>query len=201
MEITLRPLKECTPEMLADVARLHHAAMPTLLSHLGLPFVERYFQAGAADPTVISLVALLPDGRTPVGYVIGCPRPERLMGQLKTPFSWFVRQTLRLLFTRPGVLLQLAVSALSIQGQMGSDPSVIEVSYLSISPEARGAGLGERLMRAFLDICRQAEYRAVVLSVEIENQAAVAMHKKVGFRIKKTFREGRFHRHRMENLL
>lgn len=201
MEITIQPLHQSTPELLALVARLHHAVMPTLLSDLGIPFVERYFQAGAADSSVIGMVALLPDGRTPCGYVIGCPRPDRLMAQLRSPFLWFARQILHLLFTRPSVLLQLAVSALSIQGQMGDDPSVIEVSYLGISPEARGAGLGERLMRTFLDACRHAGYRAVALSVEIENQAAVAMHKKVGFQVKKAFREGRFSRYRMEILL
>jgi len=201
MEITIQPLRQSSPELLGLVARLHHAVMPTLLSDLGIPFVERYYQAAAADPAAIGFVALLPDGRTPCGYVIGYPRPQRLMAQLRSPFLWFVRQILRLLFTHPVVLVQLVVSAFSIQGQMGDDPSVIEVSFLGISPEARGAGLGERLMRVFLDACRQAGYRAVALSVEIENQAAVAMHKKVGFQIKKTFREGRFNRYRMEILL
>lgn len=201
MEITIQPLRQSNPEQLALVARLHHAAMPTLLSDLGIPFVERYFQAAAADPTVIGMVALLPDGCTPCGYVIGCPRPDRLMAQLRSPFLWFARQILRLLFTCPPVLFQLVVSAFSIQGQMRDDPSVIEVSYLSISPEARGAGLGVRLMLTFLEACRQAGYRAVALSVETENQAAVAMHKKVGFQVKKTFREGRFTRYRMDILL
>jgi ribosomal protein S18 acetylase RimI-like enzyme len=201
MEITLQPLNQCTSETLKLVARLHHEVMPTLLSDLGIPFVERYFQAAAVDATVIGMAALLPDGSTPAGYVIGCPRPERLMAKVKTPLPWFIRQILALLFSRPAALLQLAISAMTIQGQMGNDPTVIEVSYLGISPKARGMGLGENLMRTFLEACRQAGYRAVVLSVEIENKAALAMHTKVGFQVKKTFREGRFKRYRMEILL
>jgi len=201
MEITLQPLNQCAQATLARVAQLHCEVMPTLLSDLGLPMVERYFQIAAADSTVIGMAALLSDGKTPVGYVIGSPRPDRLMSWLKNPFPWFLSQMAKLVFSRPATLAQLALSAVSVQGQMGNDPSVIEVSFLGVSPLARGMGLGERLMRAFLDRCRDAGYRSVVLSVEIENRAALAMHTKVGFRVIKTFREGRFRRYRMEILL
>lgn len=201
MDITLIPLKQCSPETLKLIARLHLSVMPTLLSDLGLPFVEKYFQEAVGEEGAIGMAALEQDGCTPVGYVIGCPRPDLLMGKLKTPFGWFVRQVIQLLVTRPSVLVQLAISGLAIRGQMGNDPGVIEVTYLGISPRARGMGLGEKMMRTFLDACRQAGYRSVVLSVETENRAALAMHIKVGFQVKKTFREGRFERYRMEIIL
>jgi len=39
---------------------------------------------------------------------------------------------------------------------------------------------------------------AVDLSVETDNQPALALYTKTGFRILHTFQEGAYHRHRME---
>jgi ribosomal protein S18 acetylase RimI-like enzyme len=38
----------------------------------------------------------------------------------------------------------------------------------------------------------------VVLSVERENAPAIALYEKAGFKLVKTFSEGRYRRHRME---
>ena len=200
-ELPFFPLSQLDPPTLEGVARLHLEAMPTLLSDLGLPFVVHYFQAAAADPSVIGFYTLLPGTNLPSGYVIGTPHPDRLMAQLRKPLPWFAGQLLRLLFSRPAVLFQLAVSAFSISGQLPNDPGVIEVSFESISPLARGQGLGVALMRHYLAACRAAGYHSCELSVETNNQVAVAMHKKVGYKVIRTFREGRFERHRMVILL
>jgi len=48
---------------------------------------------------------------------------------------------------------------------------------------------------------RETRYRSVVLSVEKDNEPAIALYQKAGFKITKTFSEGRYERHRMELIL
>jgi ribosomal protein S18 acetylase RimI-like enzyme len=43
-----------------------------------------------------------------------------------------------------------------------------------------------------------AAHRTVLLSVEKENVPAIALYEKAGFKVIKTFTEGRYQRHRME---
>jgi ribosomal protein S18 acetylase RimI-like enzyme len=207
MNFTLIPLAQLDPTGLDSLAQLHHAVMHTLLSELGEPVVLRYYQACQNDPAVIGLGAVspLPVGEEPgarvLGWAVGSPHPDQLNARLRQPLPWFAGQMLRLAFTRPGVLAQLAASLLSAAGQMEAEPGAIELTYIGVAASARGQGLGKALLAAFVDAARAAGYRSVSLSVETDNPAAVALYTQASFRITKTFNEGRFQRHRMELLI
>jgi ribosomal protein S18 acetylase RimI-like enzyme len=54
------------------------------------------------------------------------------------------------------------------------------------------------LLHKFVEESRSKGYHSVVLSVEAENRTALALYEKSGFKIVKTFSEGRYQRHRME---
>lgn len=200
-EITLHPLQEMDAVMLARLAHLHHAVLPTLLSQLGLSFVERYYQAATGDPRVIGFCAVHGQSGAPCGFVVGTPRPQALNAQLRQPPGWFAAQIARLLFQRPRLLWQLLASARAAAGQMADEPGAIELTYLGVAEEWRGHGLGGQLLQAFLEAARRAGYRAVVLSVETDNAAAIRLYERSGFVIHQTFREGRFERHRMRIVL
>jgi ribosomal protein S18 acetylase RimI-like enzyme len=105
---------------------------------------------------------------------------------------------LRLVFTRPAVLWQLAQSVFSTSDENIIQPGQVELTYIGVAPEARGQGLGKTMLTAFVDAARSAGYKSVVLSVETDNPAAIALYTRFGFTITKTFSEGRYHRHRME---
>ena len=66
---------------------------------------------------------------------------------------------------------------------------------------SQGKGLGRTLLNKFIELSRLKGYHSVVLSVEEENQTAIALYEKSGFKIIKTFSEGRYQRHRMEYIL
>jgi len=196
MEYKIIPLGELDDTQVLELAGLHHAAMHSLLTELGLPFLERYYRFAQKDKSVLGFCAVSPKG-IPLGWVIGSPKPDQLNGRLREPLTWFALQMFRLLFTRPRVLLQLAGSVLSSdQPDMAVD--AIELTYIGVAKEKAGAGLGTKLIGRFIDASRQAEYRSVVLSVEVENEPAIVLYKKVGFEIIQTFSEGQFQRHRME---
>ena len=108
---------------------------------------------------------------------------------------------LRVMFTRPLILLQLVSSVLSSSAEAEMKSDAIELTYIGAAADQRNMGLGKVLLNTFIEMSRETGYRSVVLSVEKDNEAAIALYQKVGFKITKTFSEGRYERHRMELIL
>jgi ribosomal protein S18 acetylase RimI-like enzyme len=200
MDYKLHPIGEIDPALLPPLARLHQSALPILLSDMGYPFVLRYFEIAIKDPSVIGFYALSESDML-IGYVIGSPQPGRITSQLTKPLSWFLGQCLGLLFKRPRVLWQALVSSLTVSEQWGSETGAIEVSYMSVDPQARGRGLGRALMTAFHDASRAAGYQRVMGSQEVDNDVSIGLLTDLGYKVKYTFREGHYHRQRIELLL
>jgi len=206
MTYKLIDLHQLHTQFLPALAGLHIATMPTLLADLGQPVVLRYYQLAQKDPTVIAFCAVAEHvlritHYVPIAYVLGSSSPSALNSRLRTPLTWFAAQMLRLAFTHPAILWQLAQSILSASDENIIRPGQVELTYIGVAPEARGQGLGKAMLTAFVDAARSAGYKSVVLSVETDNPAAIALYSKFGFTIIKTFSEGRYHRHRMEYLV
>lgn len=197
MNCSIVPLSRLPASGLPALASLHCATMPTLLADLGMPVVLRYYQTAQKDASVVGECALSPSGEM-LGWALGSPAPAALNARLRQPLTWFAGQLLRLAFTRPRTIVQLAQSAFSASDINTIQRGQIELTYIGVSPAARGQGLGQSLLSAFMDAARAAAYLSVVLSVETDNPSALALYKKQGFQITSTFVEGRYHRHRME---
>ncbi|MEW6401535.1 MAG: GNAT family N-acetyltransferase [Chloroflexota bacterium] len=195
--MSMTPLTSLSDQELNHLAALHCAVMPTLLAELGLPVVRRYYEYAVADPGSIGFMARSSERQDVEGWVFGSSHPDKLAARLRDSLGWFALQMLRLAFTRPRALLELARSALSPAPENLIQPGEIELTYIGVAPEARGQGLGKGLLEQFLFAAREQGYTRVTLSVETDNQAAVRLYEKAGFVITKTFHEGRFERHRM----
>jgi ribosomal protein S18 acetylase RimI-like enzyme len=198
MDYRLIEFSQLTDDDVKRLAALHCSVMHTLLSELGLPFVLRYDQLAQADQKVIGLCASSASGEI-LGWAMGSPHPDRINAQLRSPLTWFMLQMSRVMLTRPLVLWQLASSVLA--GSEELKPGTMELTYIGVASDQRGRGLGKKLLNAFVETSRSSGYRSVVLSVEKENSSAIALYEKAGFKITKTFAEGRYQRHRMELIL
>jgi ribosomal protein S18 acetylase RimI-like enzyme len=196
MEYKIVSFRELAGGQVLELAQLHHAVVHSLLTELGLPFLERYYRFAQDDISVLGFCAIS-ENRIPLGWVMGSPKPEQLNGRLRESLPWFIAQMFRLLFTRPLVLWQLALSVVS-SNQPDMSVASIELTYIGVAKEKMGIGLGTKLIHYFIEASRKAEYYSIVLSVEVENEPAIALYKKAGFEISKTFSEGRYQRHRME---
>jgi len=172
-----------------------------LLSRLGFPFVLRYFEIAYKDPRVIGVYAQDDDTGELIGYGIASPEPESLTKQLTLDQGWFIRQIIKLFFTRPHVFIQLIISSITIKGQMNNDAQAIECVYFSVDPKYRGQKIGRTLQKALMDGGRAAGYKKIFASIETWNKASLAATLANGFTIVKTFREGIYHRHRLESKL
>ena len=200
MEYERIPLSRLDDDQLKQLAQLHHSVMHTLLTDLGLPMVLRYYRIARSDTSVIGISALDPSKKI-IGWAMGSPHPDRINSKLRSPLLSFAFQILRVLVTRPLILLQLMSSILSATSETEMKRDAIELTYIGVAANQRGKGLGKDLLSRFVEMSREAGYRSVVLSVEKDNEAAIALYQKAGFKITKTFSEGRFERHRMEWIL
>ena len=197
MDYRLIKFSQLTDDDIKSLARLHHSVMHTLLSDLGLPVVSRYYQLAQADPNAVGLCVIAADGEL-LGWAMGSPHPDKINAQLRSPLTWFALQMLRVMFTHPLVLWQLISSVLSASSQTEFKIGAIELTYIGVGSGQRGRGVGKKLLNAFIDASRSNGYRSVVLSVEEENSPAITLYEKAGFKVVKTFSEGRYQRHRME---
>jgi len=200
MNYTLHDLKKISQDWLPRLAEIHLGDRG-LLARLGYPFVLRYFEIAYQDPRVIGVVAQDDETSELMGYGIASPQPESLTSQLTNDKSWFMREILKLFFTRPHIFIQLIISSLTIKGQMENDSDAIECAYFSVDPKYRGQKLGRTLQKALMDESRKAGYKKMFASIETRNKASLAATRSNGFTIAKTFREGIYHRHRMETKL
>ena len=197
MDDRLVEFSQLTSEDLKRLAVLHHSVMHTLLSDLGLPIVWRYYQIAQRDSRTLGLCAISGSGQIQ-GWAMGSPHPDRINAQLRSPLVWFLIQMLRITWTRPIVLWQLISSVFFASTQGELQPGAIELTYIGVASDQRGRGVGKKLLHAFIVASRLHGHRSVVLSVEKENLPAIALYETAGFRIIKTFSEGRYQRYRME---
>lgn len=201
MKYTIHNLRELDPKLLPMLAEIHMGDHG-LLSELGYPFVERYFQIVYASQGVVAVYAQDDETGELIGYNIAATEPAALTGQLTEDRVWFIKQILKTALTRPLAILQLVVSSLTIQNQQNQiEPDSIESLYLTISPNYRGKGMGKTIQQGLFAAVREAGYKRIVGSVEVTNEASLKMCLSNGFTITKTFREGKYTRHRIEKIL
>ena len=75
------------------------------------------------------------------------------------------------------------------------DPRQPELTYLAVSPEQRKSGIGGSLVDAFTQAMRDISVPAYELSVDDDNERAVAFYEGRGFKLLGRYREfGTLHR-------
>ena len=199
MNYSILDLKELPVELLPRLAEIHMGDRG-LLSKLGYPFVLRYFEIAYKDPRVIGVFAQDNDTGQVIGYGIASPEPESLTSKLTQDRNWFIKQIIKLVFSRPLVFVQLIISSITIKGQM-NETDAIECVYFSVDPDFRGQKIGRTIQKALMDESRKFGYKKILASIETWNKASLSATLANGFTIAKTFREGRYQRHRMESKL
>ena len=199
MEYTIQPLLNLNDRLLERVALLHRAVMHLLLTDLGFPMVLRYYQIARNDPSVIGFCAVSCSQEI-LGWVVGSPDPHALSAGLQRPRFWFLKQMFRLAIMRPLVFLQVLLSVF-FSPEQKLPPHTIELTYIGVAPDVQGSGIGRALLKAFTEASLSAGYDFIELTTETENLHALALYEKSGFVVKRTFREGRFERYRMERKL
>ena len=199
MEYEIQPLLNLNDRLLERVALLHQSVMHLLLADLGFPMVLRYYQIARNDPSVIGFCAVSCSQEI-LGWVVGSPDPHALSAGLQRPRLWFLKQMFHLAVMRPLIFLQVLMSVF-FSPEQKFPLHTIELTYIGVAPDVQGGGIGRALLKAFTDASLSAGYDFIELTTETENLHALALYEKSGFVVKRTFREGRFERYRMQRKL
>lgn len=199
MDYTIRNIREILPQLLPQLAEIHMGDHG-LLAELGYPFVKRYFEIVYRDKDVVGVYAQNDETGELVGYNIASQVPGSLIKQLTNDRLWFVAQIIKACFTRPRAVLQLITSSRTVKA-LKIEPDAVESLYLTVSPNYRGKGVGRIIQQGLFNAVREAGYKRIVGSVETSNQASLKMCLSNGYTITKTFREGKYTRHRIEKIL
>lgn len=200
MNYTLRTLKEINPSLLPRIAEIQ-LGDAGLLSKLGYSFVLRYFEIAIKDIRAFGFYAQNNETGEIVGLSLASPEPSSLTSQLTHDRKWFIKQILKVLFSRPLIFVQLIISSVTIKSQMENEADAIECVYFTVDPKFRGRHLGRALQKALMDEGRKRGYKKIFASIETWNKASLASTLSNGFTIVKTYREGIYHRHRLESTL
>ena len=200
MNYTLHPLKTIDPNLLPKIAEIQ-LGDAGLLSKLGYPFVLRYFEIAIKDNRAFGFYAQ--DNKTGeiMGLSLASPEPSSLTSQLTHDRKWFIAQILKISFSRPLIFLQMIISSITIKSQMENETDAVECVYFTVDPKFRGHHLGRTLQKALMDEGRKLGYKKILASIETWNKASLASTLSNGFTIVKTYREGIYHRHRLESRL
>lgn len=199
MPHTFHPLRSIPINLLPRIAKIHMGDAG-LLSKLGYPFVLRYFENAIKDEQAFGFYAQDDGTGEIMGFSLASPEPSSLTSKLTEDKSWFIRNILKVIFTRPFAFFQMLISSATIRGQM-YEPNTIECVYFTVDPKFRGRGLGRALQKSLMDEGRKRGYKKIYASVETWNIPSLKATQANGFRIIKTFREGIYHRHRLESEL
>ncbi|MCK6582555.1 MAG: GNAT family N-acetyltransferase [Anaerolineales bacterium] len=199
MTHSFHTLKGISGNLLPRIAEIHMNDAG-LLSRLGYPFALRYFENAIKDERAFGFYAQDDGTGEIMGFSLASPEPSSLTAKLTEDKVWFVRNIIKVIFTRPMAFLQMLISSVTIRGQM-YEPNTLECVYFTVDPKHRGRGLGRELQKSLMDEGRKRGYKKIYASVETSNIASLKATQANGFRIIKTFREGIYHRHRLESEL
>jgi len=180
-------------EHVKDVARLHRQNLTGLLTTLGLPAIRAFYAGCAKTDSAIGFVHH-EEGELR-GFVLGSLRPDKLKMEAlrQNPVDTLAGIGVGIA-RRPSSLVWL-VKSFGGPDEGSYSASVPELTYLAVSAESRGAGIGRQLVDAFTNAMRDSGARAYELSVDENNSQAISFYEGLGFLLCGRYREfGVFHR-------
>ncbi|WP_457637053.1 N-acetyltransferase family protein [Oceanithermus sp.] len=140
-------------------------------------FVRPFLEAGCCNFVAEQ------QGRV-VGYIIGSCEPKSFERYLKKRLPWLIlSHWLRGAYPRWWRDLGYLWRAWKTRGGSAPWQHYPAQLHVNLLPEARGKGLGSRLLQTFLTCLQEKGVRGVQLGTTERNQAALRLYQRYGFRV------------------
>jgi GNAT superfamily N-acetyltransferase len=187
--VVVRPMRPRDREF---TAALQQQALPHgFFARLGTPFLRAYHETFMASPHGIALVAETHDG--PAGFVVGTFGPHSAW-VLRNRWMTLVWRGALALLARPAELvfflrtrtlsyarrlLRRSRSGPPVRRRRTKPPAVL--THVAVAPAARGNGVGEELVDAFLDAAEAAGAEQVCLVTLAGRDGAGRFYQRLGW--------------------
>ncbi len=184
-------LRPATVADLERIAVLHEAAFPGFfLTRMGRPFLRAYYAMVLEYARGITLVAESDDGV--VGFVTGFHEPEGFYRLMRARKLRFVGPLALGILQRPSTLPGVLANVRKVQGGSAAgsvrEGKPCELSSLGVLPSASGRGLGQALVRAFLERAAGEGADRIYLTTDADgNERVNAFYQKLGFALTESF--------------
>jgi ribosomal protein S18 acetylase RimI-like enzyme len=169
------------------VVDIHLQSFPGFfLSFLGCRFLRELYFGILKDPAGIAYV--YEDQGRMLGFVAGTSHPAGFYSRLLYRRWWrFALAALAPVLKSPMIILRL-LRAIRKPQDVSSQPGVGTLMSIAVSPEAQGRGLGQVLVKAFLEGAIDRKLKHVDLTTDRNNNDSVnQFYQRMGFRCSRTF--------------
>jgi len=160
-----------------EVAELHHVCIKSPLRDLGRRMCRVFYEAALKTDDNFGFVYV--ENATVLGFALATKDNTCLFN---SP-SVFLELLLSLL--RKPFLIKKILSHLS-----NRFPPTPEVAYIAVEPRFRNRGIGQKLLAAQHEAFRKRGIPYYMVRVDADNGPSLALHQKVGAKIKGEFTEG-----------
>ncbi len=175
---------------LADVpaiVQVHLESFPGFfLTFLGASFLSELYMATLTDPDGIGFVA--ENEKFICGFVTGTTQPAGFYRRLLRQRWWrFMRASMLPALRQPTIIPRL-LRALSMPEQATKHAGRGTLMSIAVAPDAQKRGIGQALVRAFLDEAVQRGLQQVDLTTDQDNNGATnRFYQNLGFVCERTF--------------
>lgn len=180
-------IREMTLSDVPTVVQVHLVGFQSFfLTFLGSAFLRELYMATLDDPSGISLVA--EEEQTICGFVTGIVQPSGFYRRLLRHRWWrFALAAVLPVLKRPSIIPRL-LRAFSMPTQATQQEGRGTLMSIAVLPEMQGKGMGQVLVRAFLQEAMQRGLRQVDLTTDKDsNEATNRFYQNLGFTCERSY--------------
>lgn len=180
MDLDIRRLDETHANDVAAVRQL--SVQDGTLRQLGPTVFSRFARAAASERSTFGFVAI--DHGAVVGYVINTANPRGLQKRAILGSWRAAGRTILFTLRNPHVVIAFMNLMLLPRNRSASDAAPrLRLLDIAVLPGHRGRGIGRMLIQHSLAGARERGYRAIGLTVRVDNTSAVELYRQCGFRV------------------
>lgn len=155
------------------------------LSTLGNKFLETFYKACIKNPGAVAIVCTTTEGVT-TGFALASLKSQGFYRNiLVNNFFAFSLEAIRLLFSRPGALLRLALNLSKSGSDAGDKAELLSIASL---PEYSGKGAGKLLIETIENRLKDHQCKAITLTTDYhDNDKVIGFYLSRGFKINSDF--------------
>ena len=174
---------------LGQIVDVHMKAFPTFfLTFLGPSFLKEFYKSFIYDQAGIGFVAVDAANGNVLGAVVGPFVPTGYFKRLlKRRWYAFCLASIAAVLKNPTIIKRL-FRAVFYRGEAPSGPPRALLSSIAVSPQAQGQGVGQALMKRWIEEVEHRGGTGCFLTTDVENNESVnRFYQRLGWKIESIY--------------